>query len=84
MTEPADKCIGYTKSGLRIIGTTPEGWDIVDMDDILNYLDYADINDIDPNWTSVFSDEELNEIAGAAERNCLRKYKYGSVRIVGE
>lgn len=84
MTEPADECIGYTEKGLRIIGTTPEGWNIIDMDDILNHLDYADINDIDPNWTSVFSDEELIEIAGEAERNHLRKYKYGYTRKVKE
>lgn len=26
MTEPADDGVRYTAEGLRIIGTTPEGW----------------------------------------------------------
>lgn len=80
MTEPADKCIGYTKSGLRIIGTTPEGWDIVDFDDLLDYMDVDD-PELD-NWISSLSEEEFLEVASAVEHNFLRKYKYGCVKKV--
>ena len=82
MTEPASEEVRYKESGLRIIGTTPEGWDIVDFDDLLDYMDVDD-PELD-NWISSLSEEEFLEVASAAERNCLRKYKYGSVRIVGE
>lgn len=80
MTEPADKCIGYTKSGLRIIGTTPEGWDIVDFDDLLDYMDVDD-PELD-NWISSLSEEEFLEVASAVEHNLLNKYKYGCVKKV--
>lgn len=82
MTEPVSEEVRYTPSGLRIIETTPEGWDIVDIEDI---LDRMDVGDPCLDWTTRYlSDEEFFEIIGAAERSFLNRYKHGYVRRTSE